>query len=115
MGNELGALWSQELKASNGKPKLLRVLQRQFGGYFAVLGLVLFIVEIMFRAMQPYFLMKLISYYNSESDSVATGYIYAGGLILTFAMYTINFYPYAFAVAHMSMLSADLKALLTLI
>ncbi|KAH8350457.1 hypothetical protein KR067_002068 [Drosophila pandora] len=101
LGNELGSLWSQELKTSNGNPSLLRVLIRQFGGYFALLGLAIFIVEMFFRAMQPYFLKNLISYYNQGPQSVEDGYIYAGGLILTLFLLAINLYTCLFALRHL--------------
>ncbi|XP_017097931.2 probable multidrug resistance-associated protein lethal(2)03659 [Drosophila bipectinata] len=101
LGNELGTLWDQEVKTSNGNPNLFRVLLRQFGCYFGFLGLFILIVEICFRAMQPYFLLKLISYFNQGSDSVETGYIYAGGLILTLALLTINIYPYLFTIRNL--------------
>ncbi|KAH8324496.1 hypothetical protein KR074_008725 [Drosophila pseudoananassae] len=102
LGNELTSLWSQELKTANGSPNLLRVLLRRFGWHFGILGLVILMVEILFRAMQPFFLLKLISYFNDGSHTVETGYIYAGGLILSSALFTLTLYPYAFAVSHMA-------------
>ncbi|KAH8412635.1 hypothetical protein KR009_003917, partial [Drosophila setifemur] len=88
LGNKLWASWERELESSRGAPNLLRALLRVFGWYFGLLGLV-FIVELVVRALQPFFLLKLISYFSQGSESTGAAYYYAGGMILCAALQVV--------------------------
>ncbi|EDW28514.1 GL18906 [Drosophila persimilis] len=106
LGNKLCASWEREqLQGAKRRPNLLRALLRVFGWYFGLLGLVLFILELGLRTLQPLFLLKLISYYShgSESESIEAAYYYAGGVILCSAFNVIIMHPYMLGTMHVGL------------
>ncbi|XP_016989332.1 probable multidrug resistance-associated protein lethal(2)03659 [Drosophila rhopaloa] len=103
LGNKLCASWEKELEKTKGKPNLLRALLRVFGWYFALLGLVLFLLELGLRTLQPIFLLKLISYYSHGSESIEAAYYYAGGVILCSALNVIIMHPYMLGTMHVGL------------
>lgn len=100
LGNKLCASWELELEKTKGKPNLLRALLRVFGWYFALLGLVLFLLELGLRTLQPIFLLKLIAYYTHGSESIESAYYYAAGVILCSALNVIIMHPYMLGTMH---------------
>ncbi|XP_017097852.2 probable multidrug resistance-associated protein lethal(2)03659 [Drosophila bipectinata] len=100
LGNQLGILWDQDMKTSKGKPSLIRVLLRKHGWYFGLLGLVLVLMEVVLRGLQPLLLRSLIYKYSQDSSSKTDGNIYAGALILSSSLGSIITHPYMFAVCH---------------
>ncbi|XP_017022525.1 probable multidrug resistance-associated protein lethal(2)03659 [Drosophila kikkawai] len=103
LGNKLCASWERELEKTKGKPNLLRALLRVFGWYFGLLGLVLFILELGLRTLQPLFLLKLISYYTHGSESIEAAYYYAAGVILCSALNVIIMHPYMLGTMHVGL------------
>ncbi|XP_017132505.1 probable multidrug resistance-associated protein lethal(2)03659 [Drosophila elegans] len=103
LGNKLCASWELELEKTKGKPNLLRALLRVFGWYFALLGLVLFLLELGLRTLQPIFLLKLISYYSHGSESIEAAYYYAGGVIVCSALNVIIMHPYMLGTMHVGL------------
>jgi len=102
LGNKLCASWELELEKTKGKPNLLRALLRVFGWYFALLGLVLFLLELGLRTLQPILLLKLIAYYthSQDSESIESAYYYAAGVILCSALNVIIMHPYMLGTMH---------------
>lgn len=110
LGNKLCDSWDLELKKTKGKgPNLLRALLRVFGWYFGLLGLVLVLLELGFRTLQPLFLLELISYYSRGTDSIESAYYYAGGVILCSALNVIIMHPYMLGTMHVGKSSSDLR------
>ncbi|XP_043656548.1 probable multidrug resistance-associated protein lethal(2)03659 [Drosophila teissieri] len=103
LGNKLCASWELELEKTKGKPNLLRALLRVFGWYFALLGLVLFLLELGLRTLQPIFLLKLISYYTHGGESIESAYYYAAGVILCSALNVIIMHPYMLGTMHVGL------------
>ncbi|XP_017068567.1 probable multidrug resistance-associated protein lethal(2)03659 [Drosophila eugracilis] len=103
LGNKLCASWEQELEKTKGKPNLLRALLRVFGWYFALLGLVLFLLELGLRTLQPIFLLELIAYYTHGSESIESAYYYAAGVILCSALNVIIMHPYMLGTMHVGL------------
>ncbi|EDV31158.2 uncharacterized protein Dana_GF14687 [Drosophila ananassae] len=104
LGNKLCDSWDLELKKTKGKgPNLLRALLRVFGWYFGLLGLVLVLLELGFRTLQPLFLLELISYYSRGTDSIESAYYYAGGVILCSALNVIIMHPYMLGTMHVGL------------
>uniref|UniRef100_A0A1A9WJ69 Multidrug resistance-associated protein lethal(2)03659 n=1 Tax=Glossina brevipalpis TaxID=37001 RepID=A0A1A9WJ69_9MUSC len=106
LGNKMCQSWEKELKLtenSKKEPNLLRATMRVFGWRFALLGLVLFILELGFRTLQPLFLLGLIAYYTSGEENVQTAYVYAAGVILCSALNVIIMHPYMLGTMHIGM------------
>ncbi|XP_041448153.1 probable multidrug resistance-associated protein lethal(2)03659 isoform X2 [Drosophila obscura] len=104
LGNKLCAAWEREQQqGAKRRPNLLRALLRVFGWYFGLLGLVLFILELGLRTLQPLFLLKLIAYYSHGSESIEAAYYYAGGVILCSALNVIIMHPYMLGTMHVGM------------
>ncbi|KAL9890469.1 probable multidrug resistance-associated protein lethal(2)03659 [Glossina fuscipes] len=106
LGNKLCQSWEKELKLtenSKREPNLLRATMRVFGWRFALLGLVLFILELGFRTLQPLFLLGLIAYYTSGEENIQRAYVYAAGVILCSALNVIIMHPYMLGTMHIGM------------
>ncbi|KAL7740941.1 hypothetical protein ACLKA6_014096 [Drosophila palustris] len=107
LGDKLCVAWDRELlkKQQNSKkePSLLRTLLKVFGPYFALLGLVLFLLELGLRTIQPLFLLKLISYYTHGSETIDAAYYYAAGVIACSALNVFIMHPYMLGTIHMGM------------
>ncbi|SPP86203.1 probable multidrug resistance-associated protein lethal(2)03659 isoform X2 [Drosophila guanche] len=104
LGNKLCAAWEREQQqGAKRRPSLLRALIRVFGWYFGLLGLVLFLLELGLRTLQPLFLLKLISYYSHGSESIEAAYYYAGGVILCSALNVIIMHPYMLGTMHVGL------------
>ncbi|XP_054726195.1 probable multidrug resistance-associated protein lethal(2)03659 [Anastrepha obliqua] len=106
LGNDLSSLWEEELKrksTSKSGPSLLRVTTRVFGCRFALLGLVLLVLELGLRALQPLFLLGLIAYYSQGGDNINTAYLYAAGVIFCSAVNVFIMHPYMLGTMHTGM------------
>lgn len=106
LGNDMSASWEQELKGkatSKKEPSLLKATIRVFGCRYALLGLVLLILELGLRALQPIFLLGLIAYYSKGEENINTAYIYAAGIILCSALNVIIMHPYMLGTMHVGM------------
>lgn len=57
----------------------------------------------LFRALQPLFLLGLIAYYSKGEDNINTAYLYAAGLILFSAINVIIMHPYMLGTMHVGM------------
>jgi len=99
----LCASWDQELKNDKGNPKLLRAVLRAFGWQLGFPGLALFLVELGLRTFQPILLVKLISYFSSDSEPAEIGYIYAIALILNSMLSLMIIAPANFGIHHVCM------------
>nr|XP_016930743.1 probable multidrug resistance-associated protein lethal(2)03659 isoform X1 [Drosophila suzukii] len=100
LGNKLCASWDQELKNDKGNPKLLRAVLRAFGWQLGFPGLALFLVELGLRTFQPILLVKLISYFSSDSEAAEMGYFYAIALILNSMLSLMIIAPANFGIHH---------------
>ncbi|EDW63702.2 probable multidrug resistance-associated protein lethal(2)03659 [Drosophila virilis] len=107
LGNDLCAAWERELqkKQLNAKkePSLLCALVRVFGLHFGMLGLVLFLLELGLRTLQPLCLLKLISYYTYGSETIEAAYYYAAGVVACSALNVIIMHPYMLGTMHVGM------------
>ncbi|KNC31637.1 putative multidrug resistance-associated protein lethal(2)03659 [Lucilia cuprina] len=106
LGNDMCKSWEKELeKTANSKkqPSLLRASMRVFGWRFALLGLVLFLLELGLRTLQPLFLLGLIAYYSKDESNIETAYLYAAGVILCSALNVIIMHPYMLGTMHTGM------------
>ncbi|XP_017474881.1 PREDICTED: probable multidrug resistance-associated protein lethal(2)03659 isoform X4 [Rhagoletis zephyria] len=106
LGNDLSAAWEQELKrksTSKRGPSLLKATTRVFGCRYALLGLVLLILELGLRALQPLFLLGLIAFYSQGGENINTAYLYAVGVILFSAINVIVMHPYMLGTMHTGM------------
>ncbi|CAD6992119.1 probable multidrug resistance-associated protein lethal(2)03659 [Ceratitis capitata] len=106
LGNDLSAAWDQELKKTSSSkkgPSLLKATTRVFGCRFVLLGLVLLILELGLRALQPLFLLGLIAYYSQGEDNISTAYLYAAGVIICCAINVIIMHPYMLGTMHVGM------------
>ncbi|KAM7361614.1 putative multidrug resistance-associated protein lethal(2)03659 [Cochliomyia hominivorax] len=106
LGNDMCQSWEKELeKAANSKkrPSLLRAAMRVFGWRFALLGLILFLLELGLRTLQPLFLLGLIAYYSNEENNIQTAYLYAAGVILCSALNVFIMHPYMLGTMHTGM------------
>lgn len=82
---------------------MLRALLRVFGLHFGMLGLVLFMLELGLRTVQPLCLLKLISYYTYGTDSKDNAYYYAAGVVACSALNVIIMHPYMLGTMHVGM------------
>jgi len=99
----LSSAWEIELQTQKENASLMRALLRVFGWYFAFLGVVIFILEGILT-MQPTFLVKLMSSFSHDSESIGTAYAYAAGVILCNALCVAILHPYVFALTHLGKL-----------
>ncbi|TDG43887.1 hypothetical protein AWZ03_009693 [Drosophila navojoa] len=102
LGNELCDAWERELQKKQ-EPSLLRALLRVFGLHFGMLGLVLFMLELGLRTVQPLCLLKLISYYTYDAESKENAYYYAAGVVACSALNVIIMHPYMLGTMHVGM------------
>ncbi|XP_075146932.1 putative multidrug resistance-associated protein lethal(2)03659 [Haematobia irritans] len=106
LGDEMCKSWQKELdKKANSKkqPSLMRATIRVFGLRFALLGLLLFLLELGLRTAQPLFLMGLIAYYSNGENKIETAYLYAAGVILCSAFNVMFTHPYMLGTMHVGM------------
>ncbi|XP_062142485.1 probable multidrug resistance-associated protein lethal(2)03659 [Drosophila sulfurigaster albostrigata] len=107
LGDKISVAWNRELlkqqKNPNKKPSLLCALIRVFGWYYGLLGLVLFLLELGLRTIQPLFLLKLIAYYTNGKESINDAYFYAAGVIACSALNVFIMHPYMLGTVHMGM------------
>ncbi|KAH8377694.1 hypothetical protein KR093_006671 [Drosophila rubida] len=107
LGDKLCVAWDRELlkqhQNSNKKPSLLRALIRVFGCYFGLLGMVLFLLELGLRTIQPLFLLKLIAYYTNDEETINDAYFYAAGVIACSALNVFIMHPYMLGTIHVGM------------
>ncbi|XP_030375917.1 probable multidrug resistance-associated protein lethal(2)03659 [Scaptodrosophila lebanonensis] len=106
LGNELCAAWERELQrkqTSKKQPSLLRATLRVFGCYFGLFGLVLFLLELGLRTLQPLCLLKLIAYFTHDSETREAAYYYAAGVVLCSALNVFIMHPYMLGTMHVGM------------
>ncbi|XP_067646235.1 probable multidrug resistance-associated protein lethal(2)03659 isoform X3 [Eurosta solidaginis] len=108
LGIKMNKAWRSEIqnqRLKNKPPSLVSAVLRVFGPYFAVLGLLFFVIEIAFRVTQPIFLGGLVNYYanTTNKDDKYTAFIYAMGVIIGNALNIILRHPYMLAVTHIGM------------
>ncbi|XP_046823149.1 probable multidrug resistance-associated protein lethal(2)03659 isoform X2 [Vespa crabro] len=121
LGEKLTALWEAECQrinekknkaAKNGEkidesnlkePSLLKVLIKCFGARIMFYGIILVVMEIVLRVLQPLFLGYLLRYYNTTEVSKNEAYLYALGIILCSAINIFVVHPYMMAILHMGM------------
>ncbi|XP_003699343.2 putative multidrug resistance-associated protein lethal(2)03659 isoform X2 [Megachile rotundata] len=125
VGKKISKLWEKEYKAyekqkslneekaSSDKkydvkkklkePSLVKILLKCFGCQFAIYGLILAVLEIFFRVMQPIFLSRLLSYYSSDVVTKDEAYWYAGGVVLCSGALIFVIHPYMMGVLHTGM------------
>ncbi|XP_078047115.1 putative multidrug resistance-associated protein lethal(2)03659 [Augochlora pura] len=85
-------------------PSLTKVLVKCFGFKLLVYGLILAVLEILLRVLQPLFLGRLLKYYNEGSDVTKNeAYLYATGVILCSAFLIFVIHPYMMTILHMGM------------
>ncbi|XP_020800723.1 probable multidrug resistance-associated protein lethal(2)03659 [Drosophila serrata] len=102
LGNRLYDSWEQELKRSGGKPSLFRALLRVFGWEFGFFGLVLLVGEVGLRTAEPFLLLKLISHFTNDSESIGKAYPYAISLILSTWLCLIMRHPTMYGLWNLS-------------
>ncbi|KAI4497436.1 hypothetical protein M0802_007447 [Mischocyttarus mexicanus] len=123
LGDKLSALWETECqkineinkaRKKNGRekldndsnlkePSLLKVLIKCFGARIMFYGIILVIMEIVLRVLQPLFLGYLLRYYNTAEISKYEAYLYAIGVILCSTINIFVVHPYMMAILHMGM------------
>ncbi|EZA62671.1 putative multidrug resistance-associated protein [Ooceraea biroi] len=81
----------------------MRVLVKCFGLKVMLYGIILAIMEILLRVLQPIFLRQLLRYYNSWEVNEFEAYMYATGIILCSAINIFVIHPYMMAILHMGM------------
>ncbi|XP_043503586.1 probable multidrug resistance-associated protein lethal(2)03659 isoform X2 [Polistes fuscatus] len=122
LGDKLATLWEAECQKINEQrnkalksgakfdnesnlkePSLLKVLIKCFGARIMFYGIILVIMEIVLRVLQPLFLGYLLRYYNTEEVSKNEAYLYALGVILCSTINIFVVHPYMMAILHMGM------------
>ncbi|XP_054270037.1 probable multidrug resistance-associated protein lethal(2)03659 [Macrosteles quadrilineatus] len=109
LGDRIEKKWREECKRAAIKkrePSLLRVLLRIFGPKLMAYGLVLAIVENVFRVSQPLFLGKLIEYFTRDGGGTVSkdeAYFYAGGVVMCSALSVFIMHPYMLGIMHIGM------------
>ncbi|XP_076291879.1 putative multidrug resistance-associated protein lethal(2)03659 isoform X2 [Lasioglossum baleicum] len=83
-------------------PSLTKVLIKCFGWKLLMYGIILAVMEILLRVLQPIFLGRLLKYYNDEITK-DEAYLYATGVILCSALLIFVIHPYMMAILHMGM------------
>eukprot|EP00102_Acyrthosiphon_pisum_P020913 XP_016658123.1 PREDICTED: multidrug resistance-associated protein 4 isoform X2 [Acyrthosiphon pisum] len=98
LGDQLEKTWRSELnnaRVANRKPTLLRALIRMFGAEYMFLGIVICILEIIFKISQPILLGELLEYYNPDNpkySDIRYAYICASGLLISLFITTVIHY-----------------------
>ncbi|EDW78164.1 uncharacterized protein Dwil_GK24852 [Drosophila willistoni] len=107
LGNRICDAWEHEIqkkKDNKKEPSLLKVIIKVFGWYFALLGVVLFLLELGLRTLQPLFLLKLIAYFtHNEKESIEAAYYYAAGVVLCSALNVFIMHPYMLGTMHVGL------------
>ncbi|XP_046426437.1 probable multidrug resistance-associated protein lethal(2)03659 isoform X1 [Neodiprion fabricii] len=87
-------------------PSLLRVLIKVFGAETLFYGVVLAVLEITMRVVQPLFLGRLLRYFSTTDGSdVSTleAYLYGLGVVVCSGANIFILHPYMMAILHMGM------------
>ncbi|XP_076648686.1 putative multidrug resistance-associated protein lethal(2)03659 isoform X2 [Halictus rubicundus] len=126
LGSQITKAWEKEMEAyekrkqlsetknANSKtydvrskvktPSLTKVLIKCFGFKLLMYGLILAVMEILLRVLQPIFLGRLLKYYSSPNEiTKEEAYWYATGVILCSALLIFVIHPYMMAILHMGM------------
>ncbi|XP_076634046.1 putative multidrug resistance-associated protein lethal(2)03659 [Colletes latitarsis] len=125
LGNKITKAWEKEYEAyekrkllseekENGskkynvkkklrEPSLTKVLMKCFGPRLLVYGLILAVMEILLRVLQPIFLGRLLKYYGPDKITKEEAYFYATGVILCSGILIFVIHPYMMAILHMGM------------
>ncbi|XP_053965136.1 probable multidrug resistance-associated protein lethal(2)03659 [Anastrepha ludens] len=108
LGNKMSDAWEAEIDKKRQKhkePNLVSAVLRVFGARYALLGFLLFLLEIGLRITQPLFLGGLVNYYanSTSSASTNTAYLYALGVILCSALNVLLLHPLMMAILHTGM------------
>ncbi|GAB1868435.1 Multidrug resistance-associated protein [Camponotus japonicus] len=118
LGVKIAKAWEKECEAYNrrleksartgsqkkvGEPSLLRVIIKCFGFKILLYGIVLAIMEILLRLLQPIFLGQMLRYYNTQEVDEFHAYLYACGIILCSAINVFVIHPYMLGILHMGM------------
>ncbi|KAL6424777.1 hypothetical protein ACFW04_010016 [Cataglyphis niger] len=85
------------------EPSLLRVIIKCFGFKVLLYGILLAVMEILLRLLQPIFLGQLLRYYNTQEVDEFHAYLYAAGIILCSAVNVFIIHPYMMGILHMGM------------
>lgn len=125
LGNQISKAWEKEVEAyekrkqlSESKnaaskkydvkskvklPSLTKVLVKCFGFKLMMYGIILAVMEILLRVLQPIFLGRLLKYYSNSDITKDEAYLYATGVILCSALLIFVIHPYMMAILHMGM------------
>ncbi|KMQ90611.1 multidrug resistance-associated protein, partial [Lasius niger] len=118
LGVKIAKAWEKECEAYNhrleksartgsqkkvSEPSLLRVIIKVFGVKIMLYGVVLAVMEILLRLLQPIFLGQLLRYYNTQEVDEFHAYMYAIGIILCSAVNVFIVHPYMMGILHMGM------------
>jgi ATP-binding cassette subfamily C (CFTR/MRP) protein 4 len=86
LGTKLENSWQNEVstkRSKNEKPSLMRAGLKVFGSHLMIHGILLFLIEMLFKVTSPLLLGGIVRYYGNPNNSDPnTAYLYAGGLIL---------------------------------
>ncbi|CAL7941040.1 unnamed protein product [Xylocopa violacea] len=85
------------------QPSLIRVLIKCFGAQIMLYGIILAVLEITLRVLQPIFLGQLLQYYSTVAMTKNDAYLYATGVILCSALLIFVIHPYMMGILHMGM------------
>ncbi|XP_060872043.1 LOW QUALITY PROTEIN: ATP-binding cassette sub-family C member 4-like [Metopolophium dirhodum] len=98
LGDQLEKTWRSELNnanLANRKPTLFRALIRMFGAKYMFLGIVICILEIIFKISEPILLGELLEYFNPDKpkySDIRYAYICASGLLISLFITTVIYY-----------------------
>jgi len=98
--------WNKELdqasrmeKGSKAKPSLFKAIWASFGWEFMFYGVFTFIEECGLKIGQPLCLRMVVRYFQDDSDiPIWQAYLYATGVVLGSALFTITNHTYFFGV-----------------
>ncbi|XP_058458133.1 probable multidrug resistance-associated protein lethal(2)03659 [Malaya genurostris] len=106
LGNQLCQAWEDEVanKRAKGKtPSLMRAMIKVFGWNIALLGLILFVLEMAFKLTQPIFLGALVGYYSQQNGNINDAYLYAAAVVLCSAISVLFMHSYMLSQLHLGM------------
>ncbi|XP_050295811.1 probable multidrug resistance-associated protein lethal(2)03659 [Anthonomus grandis grandis] len=84
LGDRLEKQWLRQLKTRPNNPSLWRAIARVFGKEFIILGLCYLFCELFARLSQPFFLSKLLEYYEPGSNMPKQeAFLYAGAIAVS--------------------------------
>ncbi|XP_055381374.1 ATP-binding cassette sub-family C member 4-like [Condylostylus longicornis] len=91
-------LWDDESKRKH--PSIIRLIIKAFGLYFLPLCIGFAILETIAKAIQPYCLGNLISYFSQKDNSITKtqAYMYATGIVISLFPSVLIFHPLMFYV-----------------